>query len=591
MKILVLLLLLMSAYAAQAQQIGMPVRVSEAGGNATSPCIRVMPNGNVYATWFSGTVSIHFARSTDGGQTFAPSTIASTAVTSNSYDAMFQRSPEFAVDTKGGIHVVWTEDRINSQNDVWYVRSNNNGKTWTKPVSIMDADDSAKYSQDFAAIAIDSSDHLYVTFLDDRELVRKRSTNMQLLMLKSMDGGNTWSKSFKASNMPGGKGGTCECCKQEIVSSPEGHLYSAFRSNINNIRDIYIARSMNGGDSWDTAIKAQLGDWTINACPTTGPNILLDAKENLHLVWKDARDASKRSIAYYTLLLKNASKVLPNIPISRKTNQSANWPSLSLGKDGVLLAAYQIGSGGGQQIRYTISRDGGSTWSLDTAINSSMDDQQLADLELTPNGKFLLGWMNSPSAGGSDIMLSAFTSLPSSVAPMPAQILAPDSVASQKTVTALRWTSPGKSIVWYDATLTGPMTMNSALALLDTTWQLPMLANGVYNYTITSHTVTGQATTLGHFTIASASVASNAIDRSFELYPNPVSTGSGRLHLKFEDADAHDVTIFDALGRTALKARVGESSSELNVRSLRPGLYTCRIQSGLKTSSTNFVVR
>ena len=351
--------------------------------------------------------------------------------------------------------MVWTEDRINAQNDVWYVRSNDNGKTWTQPVSIMDADDSAKYSQDFAAIAIDSSEHLYVTFLDNRDLLRKTSTNMQLLMIKSVDGGNTWSKAIRASNMPRGIGGTCECCKQEIVSSPEGHLYSAFRSNINNVRDIYIARSMNSGDSWDTAIKAQAGDWTINACPTTGPNMLLDAKENLHLVWKDSRDATKRSIAYYTLLLKGATKVLPNIAISRRTNQSANWPSISMGPDGVLLAAYQIAAGGGQQIRYTLSRDGGTTWSQDTSLNSVADDQELADLELAPNGKYFLGWMNSPSAGGSDIMLSTVTNLPTAIAPKSAQVVAPDSVVPQKSVSAIRWNSAG-SMIWYDATLSRP---------------------------------------------------------------------------------------------------------------------------------------
>src|ERR1017187_3913648 len=143
------------------------------------------------------------------------------------------------------------EARIGDQSDIWYVRSTDNGQTWTQPLSIMDADDSEKYAQDFPAIACDSSNNLYVSYLDNRYLMRGLVDHYKMQLERSTDGGATWSLPVIADKLPFENSGTCECCRQDIAVSPEGHVYIAFRTNMTETngekRDIFICRSMNGG--------------------------------------------------------------------------------------------------------------------------------------------------------------------------------------------------------------------------------------------------------------------------------------------------------------------------------------------------------
>ena len=161
-----------------AQTYTMPVRVNQDKSLRAdrAPIMKLDHSGNIYVSWVgganaSGDGDLNMAVSTDGGATFAESVVSATAKCNSN----FQRGGEFVVDTKGNIHLVWGASRVGTQTDVWYTRSTDKGKTWSMAMSISDADDSSKYAQDFPSIACDSSDNLYVSFLDSREKQRKQS--------------------------------------------------------------------------------------------------------------------------------------------------------------------------------------------------------------------------------------------------------------------------------------------------------------------------------------------------------------------------------------------------------------------------------
>src|SRR6185312_1960225 len=278
-----------------------------------------------------------------------------------------QRAPNFAIDTKGVIHLAWVEARIGEQQDVWYVRSMDSGRTWSVPVSIMDADDSATYAQDFSAIAVDSMNNVYVAFLDGREVQRGTSDNMQLYMIKSSDQGMTWLPPVKANKYVNGIGGTCECCKLDIAASKEGHVYIAYRSDIKNRRDVWIARSMDQGVTWDSTILAQDGRWMINACPTTGPNITLDKNENLVVSWRDSRTSNPNNIVYVTVLPKGEDSVFRNVAMNPSSDM-ANWPDVAIDPNGVVMLGYQVSTDKGDRIHYKTSADGANSWMGDSTI-------------------------------------------------------------------------------------------------------------------------------------------------------------------------------------------------------------------------------
>jgi hypothetical protein len=401
MKILLTFAFLLSCAARLgAQQYSTPLKINNdvSGSSERSPMMRLDRNGNIFIAWVKadgdGNGPINMSVSTDGGMTFSPQVHVCADANCNSN---FQRTAQFAIDTKGNIHLVWMGNRINSQPDIWYVRSTDMGKTWTKPVSVCDADDSSKYAQDFPSIACDSNDNLYVSFLDSRETQRKVSANVQLYFTRSTDGGMTWSVNKKANVLPGGIGGTCECCAEKIASSPDGHLYITFRSNINDVRDIWLARSYDKGMTFEPALKIQNGDWNIAGCPVSGPNITLDDSEGAHIVWRDARDDSNGvSHVYYAYVTSGSIAVPSNTAFDAKGASLANYPDVALfdhGKYKVLL--YETANYG---MRYILLN--GSSPMVNNRPIPSGDMQEFGTILFASDGTRYISWQDGKNDAG-----------------------------------------------------------------------------------------------------------------------------------------------------------------------------------------------
>lgn len=201
---LVLALLLILAGSANAQDFSTPVKLDKGSlAQSRSPQVHAV-RGKVYVAYFEGVLNIRFTRSADGGLTFDAPSLVVEGVSNNLYHMALQRAPKFVVDPSGVIHLTWTEDRQMMQGDVWYVRSTDDGKTWSHPRSLSGSNDSMKYAQDFTSVACDSLGNLYVSFLDFRDAGRKNSEFAQLYLTRSTNGGEEWSDPIRISNYSAG---------------------------------------------------------------------------------------------------------------------------------------------------------------------------------------------------------------------------------------------------------------------------------------------------------------------------------------------------------------------------------------------------
>lgn len=314
MKYIYLFVVTLLAISAHTQELSTPINISQQSGTERPPIMHVSNDGTIFITWIRPDITggvIFISHSSDGGKTFSS---PKQATQNSKISPDFQRGGEFAIDTKNRIHMVWVEARVNKQQDVWYSRSSDMGETWTDPKAV--TDDSSKYAQDFISIACDSSDRLYVSFLDLREKKQGTSTTEQLYLTISTDGGETWGANKRVTHYTDGVGGTCECCKQDIAVSPDGDVYIAYRSNINNQRDMHVVRSTDAGLTFEPPILIQASPWFISACPVSGPNIALDKHQNLHVVWRDSRDAVGTPKIYYARLDHGSSDIPGNLLLS-----------------------------------------------------------------------------------------------------------------------------------------------------------------------------------------------------------------------------------------------------------------------------------
>ena len=97
-------------------------------------------------------------------------------------------------------------------------------------------------------------------------------TQINQVVSNSIDGGQTFLQDVSASvitpNQP------CECCFSKVVSEGNTQV-SIFRNNDNNVRNFYASVSNDGGQSFSDYLEIDLLDWSLNACPDAGPDAYL----------------------------------------------------------------------------------------------------------------------------------------------------------------------------------------------------------------------------------------------------------------------------------------------------------------------------
>jgi hypothetical protein len=167
----------------------------------------------IYDSWPSDETAMGFAKSTDGGATFAPSSriitnikgIRTTEVLKNHRVNSF---PSMAVDISGGtyngnIYIVWSNVGVPGTNtgtnkSVYMIRSTDEGATWSTPIRVNQGANTNGKEAYFPWITCDPENGtLSVIFYDDRNV---SSTQVETWVANSYDGGETW-EDFRVSDV------------------------------------------------------------------------------------------------------------------------------------------------------------------------------------------------------------------------------------------------------------------------------------------------------------------------------------------------------------------------------------------------------
>lgn len=199
--------ILFSKSADGAQTWSTPVRISNEAGN----CIdsdstmegavpAVGPNGEIYVAWI-GPDGLVFNKSLDDGLTWLPhETLVTTVPGGWDYNiAGLQRCnglPQTICDLSNGpergtIYINWTDQRNGTTDtDVWLIKSADGGNTWIGPIRV---NDDPPGSQQFLSwMDIDETNgNLYCVFYDRRNYP-STSQKTDVYLARSLDGGNTF---------------------------------------------------------------------------------------------------------------------------------------------------------------------------------------------------------------------------------------------------------------------------------------------------------------------------------------------------------------------------------------------------------------
>lgn len=177
-------------------------------------------------------------------------------------------------DTHSGVH-------YGSPTDIWIARSEDDGKSFSRPVQVNDDPPGAVHR--FPFVGVDAQGGICVSWLDKRKKTSEGADLTRVFFARSTDGARTFGKNVDATS--GQTYPICHCCRVATTNDPNQGLMIAFRNDINDLRDMFLVRSTDYGRTFSTPTPLEHTKWTISYCPMDGPSIGIAPNGYLHAVW------------------------------------------------------------------------------------------------------------------------------------------------------------------------------------------------------------------------------------------------------------------------------------------------------------------
>jgi hypothetical protein len=314
------------------------------------------------AVWFQDLADgIVSAATFDGGATWQEAVVPGlTLCSGGTYPTAADPWLSFA--PNGDVYVVSIENHFpehNHGNAIRVNKSSDGGRTWGAPVTLME-DLSSGFNFDKPSITADPGNVNYVYAIWNRSDQGQRFSRSQTFFTRTTDGGRTWEPA-RAIYTPGNDNGSLG---DQIVVRPDGTLLDFFAEQLQHgTREDFrlsVLRSTDRGVTWSAPIQAagMLGNVVFDA--ETGQLVNTDAEPpplfdvaqdptngNLYAVWEDARfSGGAHNGVAFSMSTDGGSTWSAPVPINKTPtdiasgNQNAFLPSIAVTVDGTVGVTY-----------------------------------------------------------------------------------------------------------------------------------------------------------------------------------------------------------------------------------------------------------
>jgi hypothetical protein len=251
-------------------------------------------------------------------------------------------------------------------------------------------------------ITVDSSGNAYCVWGD------WRNSNWDIYFSKSLDGGVSWeTPDVMVSSGSGNQ------TYPSITVGSSGNIYVVWEDDRNGDKDIYFAKSLDGGLSWSNPnIRVNFdtfgrGDPNMSQ---VSAQIAVDSVEDIYVIWQDNRWTdediffAKSSDGGATWGVENTRVNTDSAPSPDQKN-----PTMILDSTGTIYVAWSQGSGSTNDIYFSKSTDGGTIWSnpfIRVNTEPATADRANPTIGVDSNANVFIAWQDNKN-GNYDIYFAS----------------------------------------------------------------------------------------------------------------------------------------------------------------------------------------
>lgn len=231
-------------------------------------------------------------------------------------------------------------------NRVFLVKSTDGGNTWSDSIRVDNIP--AGGIAYFPSADINDFGQIAVTFMKHEAGWQ----NPRYVVTTSLNGGNSFSADTNASAVAPGE--VCDCCPAHLIFENDRQILT-FRNNNSNTREFYAAVSNDNGETFNGYNIDNQG-WVINACPSSAPSSFIAGNELVSVFMSGTSGANRVYISssnINTLTVDSISMVDGTVPAG--TNQ--NYPKIA-GQDSIMAMVWYNTMPGEADIYFKYSNTG-----------------------------------------------------------------------------------------------------------------------------------------------------------------------------------------------------------------------------------------
>ena len=303
-------------------------------GQATrDPKLTYRASGGIYMLAVVGGhagSSLGLATSGDGGDSFSPPTPVSPKDAKVSSHG--ENSPSFSFSPGIEAYALWERSTGRGiGTELMLSRSPAFGHVWTGAVKVTDKAEPSTNA--FSYMNVSPRGEIFAVWLDGRDPDKHSPGTSSVYLAKSTDGGESFEPNVPVAH------GACPCCRPTVAFGADGAVHVSWRHVYpENLRDMAVATSTDGGKTFGEPVRVAEDRWKINGCPHSGASMVVTGAR-LWVTWYSDGDGSNPGVRL--AWSDDRGKSFSDPVMASASVLDANHPDMAIADDGRLLMVFQ----------------------------------------------------------------------------------------------------------------------------------------------------------------------------------------------------------------------------------------------------------